>query len=106
MTTEEFTVEFDGVALIDEAGDMVVLCHFDEMVEAGLGKALAEELAKKPGACRPKRQKGQFDCTKRGCTGTCHVFSAPKGPGPKTETDEGLGPVPMSRNRFYWCRCV
>lgn len=106
MKDDDFSVVFDGVADIDDCGDMVILADLDELIAAGFDKETAEDLAKAKGSCRSKRNKGTIDCLKGTCNGVCHVFSAPKGPGPHTETDEGVGPITMSKNRFYWCRCV
>lgn len=108
MTKEpsETSVILSAVTFVDSDGDTHVLCTLEDMIEAGLDEKIATEFMLAPGACRSRHRKNTIDCVDLSCTGFCHVISAPRGPSPQEEKDEGIGPINKQKNRFYWCRCV
>jgi hypothetical protein len=111
-------ITFGGVSELAKAGKDTVLhiyCSFEDAVGQGVPREIAAvvfagKLGAKPGGCinLKNRPLGSFDCRPAGCTGTCHVFSFPRGPVPinPEPTDEGFGPVTMVAGRFYWCSCT
>jgi len=104
-SSDELAVIFSGACLITKAGETLVLCSAQEMIDAGLDEKIALNIAATTGSCSTVRKK-KIDCRSNACSGTCKVFSAPRGPGPHEEQDEGIGPVTAAKNRFYWGRCV